>query len=117
MCYWVQLKSHSERLYSLSAWFAMTTLPAAKSIATGAHLHLTCLGQEIRCHPDVVVQGPLLELSDRLCMYAKPGGVILLSGFLIEQWPMIRAAYEEHSENFDVQHEGQWVAVTCTRKQ
>lgn len=65
----------------------------------------------------VIVQGPLLELCDRLCMYAKPGGVIVLSGFLRAQWPMLRAAYEEHCEYFDVRQEGQWVAVTCTRKQ
>ena len=64
----------------------------------------------------VCVQGPLLELSSRLCNYAKPGGTIILSGFLDEQWPGIRGAYEQEFEDFQVCQHGQWVAVTGVKR-
>ena len=64
----------------------------------------------------VLLQGPLLELSSRLCMYAQPGGILVLSGFLEGLWPAIRAAYEAECQGFQLRQEGQWIAVTCTRK-
>ena len=65
---------------------------------------------------NLCMQGPLLELSERLCMYAQPGGKIVLSGFLRAQWPLIKEAYEQECEDFHISQEGQWVAVACTRK-
>ena len=64
----------------------------------------------------VCLQGPLLELGSRLCDYAKPGGTIILSGFLDEQWPRIREAYEQRVENFQVCQDGQWVAITGIKR-
>ncbi len=49
-------------------------------------------------------------------MYARPGGVVVLSGFLEGQWPAIREAYEAECEDFQIRQEGQWVAVTCTKR-
>lgn len=63
------------------------------------------------------MQGPLLELSRRLCMYARPRGVIVLSGFLEGQWPAIKEAYEQECEGFEIRQEGQWVAVTCVKRE
>ena len=57
----------------------------------------------------VLLQGPLLDLRRRLCMYAQPGGVIILSGFLEGQWPAIKAAYEAECEDFQIRQEGQAV--------
>ena len=65
----------------------------------------------------VLLQGPLLDLRRRLCMYAQPGGVIILSGFLEGQWPAIKAAYEAECEDFQIRQEGQWMAVTCTKSE
>ena len=65
---------------------------------------------------DVCLQGPLLELSSRLCDYANSGGIIILSGFLDEQWPTIREAYEREFENFQVCQDGQWVAITGIKR-
>ena len=64
----------------------------------------------------VCVQGPLLELSNRLCNYAKPGGTIILNGFLDEQWPGIRGAYERKFDDFQVCQDGQWVAVSGIKR-
>ncbi|CAL5220663.1 g2709 [Coccomyxa viridis] len=63
-----------------------------------------------------ILQGPLLELQGRLCMYARPGGKIVLSGFLEGQWPAIRAAYENDCHDFQVRQEDQWLAVTCSKR-
>lgn len=64
---------------------------------------------------DVPPQGPLLELGPRLASYVRAGGVILLSGILVEQWPAVKDIYEPFFADFEVASEGKWALVTGTR--
>lgn len=73
-------------------------------------------------HPDYStyflghLQGPLMELSERLAFYARPGAMLLLSGILEEQVPDIKAAYEPSFHSFSVCTDGAWAAITAIRK-
>lgn len=47
-----------------------------------------------------ILAGPLVELSPKLAALVKPGGDIVLSGILKEQWPAVSEAYQSW---FDMQ--------------
>lgn len=64
-----------------------------------------------------ILRGPLVELCGRLAHYAAPGALLLLSGILEEQVAEVVAAYQPHFTAFKVDTDGQWAAITATRKE
>lgn len=61
------------------------------------------------------MQGPLLELCDRLSGYVTPGGSIALSGILETQAPAVKAEYARFFTDLEVATEGPWALITGKR--
>ena len=60
-----------------------------------------------------ILAGPLCELAPLLCGQLRPGGIIMLSGILLEQVEMLRASYEIDL-HIAAEKEG-WVALRGER--
>lgn len=80
------------------------TLENGKRNEVVDHL-ITALPEQQSCDPVPLVlanilAGPLVELSPKLAALVKPGGDIVLSGILKEQWPTVSEAYQSW---FDMQ--------------
>ena len=61
------------------------------------------------------MQGPLIELKPRLSQYVKPGGLILLSGILVNQVKDVQEAYQDSFEDFQIQREELWALLIARR--
>lgn len=63
-----------------------------------------------------ILKGPLMALADEMASHCAPGGVIILSGILVEQADGVIARYTD--AGFTLQHRedlGEWSALTMTR--
>ncbi|KAK1439607.1 hypothetical protein QVD17_05427 [Tagetes erecta] len=69
---------------------------------------------------DVVVANillnPLLDLADHIVSYAKPGGVIGLSGIILEQVPKVVERYTNLLEGITVSQIDDWACIHGTKK-
>ncbi|KAF5204623.1 Ribosomal protein l11 methyltransferase, partial [Thalictrum thalictroides] len=63
-----------------------------------------------------ILLNPLLELADQIVDYAKPGGIIGLSGILYEQLPRIEECYLPYMENISVSKMDGWVCISGIKK-
>lgn len=88
------------------------------------HLHLvpdkTGVVEVQKRSYDVVIANillnPLLELAEEIVSYAKPGGVVALSGIISEQAPYIIERYSELLDGISVLEIDDWVCVSGTKK-
>jgi ribosomal protein L11 methyltransferase len=55
---------------------------------------------------------PLVALAQKLIGLTRPGGVLVLAGFLKNQVPQIQAAYESGCELIDIAYMDEWARVT-----
>ncbi|GJR56949.1 ribosomal protein L11 methyltransferase-related protein [Tanacetum coccineum] len=69
---------------------------------------------------DVVVANillnPLLNLADHIVSYAKPGGVVGLSGIILEQVPTVVERYSGLLENITVSEIEDWACISGTKR-
>ncbi|XP_076944463.1 uncharacterized protein LOC143615127 [Bidens hawaiensis] len=69
---------------------------------------------------DVVVANillnPLLDLADHIVSYAKPGGVVGLSGIILEQVPTVVDRYSDLLEGITVSQIDDWACIRGTKK-
>lgn len=63
-----------------------------------------------------ILQGPVLDLCDRLAQYVRPGGRIILSGILAAQVPEVRRRYGAHFDSLQDATRMEWACVVGTRK-
>lgn len=63
-----------------------------------------------------ILRGPLVELRPRLAQYVRPGGIIILSGILLEQADEIIQSYSDEFEQFEVQSESTWALVSAIKR-
>ncbi|KAK9938037.1 hypothetical protein M0R45_014797 [Rubus argutus] len=64
-----------------------------------------------------ILLNPLLDLADQIVSYAKPGGVIGLSGILSEQLPYIIERYSQFLEGISTTEMDGWACVHGRKKQ
>ncbi|XP_031501123.1 uncharacterized protein LOC116264841 isoform X2 [Nymphaea colorata] len=60
-----------------------------------------------------IILNPLLELAEKITSYAKSGGTVGISGFLVEQ---IEECYSTFLENMSITEMDGWVCVRGTKK-
>lgn len=60
-----------------------------------------------------ILCGPLIELSQTLCQMTKPGGMIVLSGVLAEQVPLLQEAYQAYCDDIQFAEQDGWVRMTA----
>ncbi|XP_071701008.1 uncharacterized protein [Rutidosis leptorrhynchoides] len=69
---------------------------------------------------DVVVANillnPLLDLADHIVSYAKPGGVVGLSGIILEQVPAVVDRYSSLLEGITVSEIDDWACISGTKR-
>ncbi|XP_076941771.1 uncharacterized protein LOC143611466 [Bidens hawaiensis] len=69
---------------------------------------------------DVVVANillnPLLDLVDHIVSYAKPGGIVGLSGIILEQVPTVVERYADLLEGITVSQIDDWACIRGTKK-
>ncbi|KAJ0733640.1 putative ribosomal protein L11 methyltransferase [Helianthus annuus] len=69
---------------------------------------------------DVVVANillnPLLDLADHIVSYAKPGGVVGLSGIILEQVPTVVDRYSDILEGITVSQIDDWACISGTKR-
>ncbi|KAK9056953.1 hypothetical protein SSX86_024318 [Deinandra increscens subsp. villosa] len=69
---------------------------------------------------DVVVANillnPLLDLADHIVSYAKPGGVVGLSGIILEQVPTVVDRYSDLLEGVTVSQSDDWACIHGTKR-
>ncbi|KAF3790282.1 Ribosomal protein L11 methyltransferase [Nymphaea thermarum] len=63
-----------------------------------------------------IILNPLLELAEKITSYAKSGGTVGISGFLVEQLPQIEECYSSFLENMSTTEMDGWVCVRGTKK-
>ncbi|KAL5730483.1 hypothetical protein ACHQM5_003296 [Ranunculus cassubicifolius] len=63
-----------------------------------------------------ILLNPLLELADEIVEYAKPGGIVGLSGILSEQLPKIEDRYSPYMEKISVSEMDGWVCICGTKR-
>ncbi|XP_031501124.1 uncharacterized protein LOC116264841 isoform X3 [Nymphaea colorata] len=63
-----------------------------------------------------IILNPLLELAEKITSYAKSGGTVGISGFLVEQLPQIEECYSTFLENMSITEMDGWVCVRGTKK-
>ncbi|XP_068657516.1 uncharacterized protein [Aristolochia californica] len=63
-----------------------------------------------------ILLNPLIELADHIADYAKPGGVIGISGILSEQVSQIEECYSKYVDNIIVSHMDGWACVKAIKK-
>ncbi|KAI3753732.1 hypothetical protein L2E82_25793 [Cichorium intybus] len=75
---------------------------------------------EVRETFDVVIGNillnPLLDLADEIVSYAKPGGVVGLSGIILEQVPTVVDRYSNLLEGMIVSEIDDWACIRGTKK-
>ncbi|XP_059282271.1 uncharacterized protein LOC132036061 [Lycium ferocissimum] len=59
-----------------------------------------------------ILLNPLLELSDQIVSYAKPGATVALSGIISEQIPRILERYSQYLENITVTRMDDWACIS-----
>lgn len=63
-----------------------------------------------------ILAGPLVELSELLAGYCRPGGTLALSGILAEQAESVRAAYAPWFDLTPTTQQGDWVRIDGVRR-
>uniref|UniRef100_A0A0D9WI78 ETFB lysine methyltransferase n=1 Tax=Leersia perrieri TaxID=77586 RepID=A0A0D9WI78_9ORYZ len=63
-----------------------------------------------------ILLNPLLELVEDIIGYAKPGGIVAVSGILTEQVPKVEEAYSRYLENISVSEIDGWACLQGSRK-
>lgn len=63
-----------------------------------------------------ILLNPLLELADHIVDFAKPGGIVGLSGILSEQLPQIEEQYSKFLDSISVTELDGWVCVSGTKR-
>ncbi|CAM6088857.1 unnamed protein product [Calypogeia fissa] len=63
-----------------------------------------------------ILANPLVELSNLIASYARPGGFVGLSGILIEQVDHVRSTYAQYLDNIQVAQDSGWACITGIRK-
>ena len=62
-----------------------------------------------------ILAGPLVELSELLAGYCRPGGTLALSGILAEQAESVRTAYAPWFDLNPTTQQGDWVRIDGVR--
>lgn len=69
---------------------------------------------------DVVVANillnPLVELAGRITGYCKTGGLVGVSGILVEQVPKVKEAYSLYLDDISVSYDNGWACVSGRKK-
>ncbi|CAN6454520.1 unnamed protein product [Victoria cruziana] len=63
-----------------------------------------------------ILLNPLLELAGKITSYAKSGGTVGISGFLVEQLPQIEECYSSFLDNMSITEMDGWACVRGTKK-
>ncbi|KAF9590163.1 hypothetical protein IFM89_031767 [Coptis chinensis] len=63
-----------------------------------------------------ILLNPLLDLADQIVDYAKPGGIVGISGILYEQLPKIEERYSQYLEGVSVSEMDGWVCLSGKKK-
>ncbi|KAG8068175.1 hypothetical protein GUJ93_ZPchr0005g15416 [Zizania palustris] len=63
-----------------------------------------------------ILLNPLLELVEDIVGYAKPGGIVAVSGILTEQVPKVEEAYSRYLENISVSEITGWACLRGSRR-
>ncbi|KAF6141962.1 hypothetical protein GIB67_037930 [Kingdonia uniflora] len=63
-----------------------------------------------------ILLNPLLELAENIIAYAKPGGIVGISGVLTEQLPQIEDRYSEYLEGISVSEIDGWACLSGIKK-
>ncbi|KAL2635754.1 hypothetical protein R1flu_007233 [Riccia fluitans] len=63
-----------------------------------------------------ILFNPLVELSNRIANYARPGAFIGLSGILVEQVEQVQHTYACYLDNIQVTQDCGWACVSGTRR-
>ncbi|KAI3809591.1 hypothetical protein L1987_19186 [Smallanthus sonchifolius] len=63
-----------------------------------------------------ILLNPLLDLADHIVSYAKPGGVVGLSGIISEQVPTIVDRYSDLLEGITVSQIDDWACIRGTKR-
>ncbi|RZC65318.1 hypothetical protein C5167_009012 [Papaver somniferum] len=63
-----------------------------------------------------ILLNPLLELADNIVSYAKPGGVIVVTGIILEQLPQIEVCYSQYLRDISVSNMDGWACVSGRKR-
>jgi ribosomal protein L11 methylase PrmA len=63
-----------------------------------------------------ILQGPLVSLAGVLGPCMRPGGLLALSGILVEQVPAVVKAYSPYFSGFEVRSDENWALVSAHRR-
>ncbi|OEL18228.1 Ribosomal protein L11 methyltransferase [Dichanthelium oligosanthes] len=63
-----------------------------------------------------ILLNPLLELVEDIVGYAKPGGIVAVSGILEEQVPKVKEVYSTYLDNIAVSEMDGWACLQGTRR-
>ncbi|KAG0557575.1 hypothetical protein KC19_11G141400 [Ceratodon purpureus] len=63
-----------------------------------------------------ILLNPLVELVGRITGYCKPGGLVGVSGILVEQVPQVKEAYSKYLEGIAVSYDNGWACVSGRKK-
>ncbi|KAK3135184.1 hypothetical protein QOZ80_5BG0415720 [Eleusine coracana subsp. coracana] len=63
-----------------------------------------------------ILLNPLLELVEDIVGYAKPGGIVAVSGILEEQVPKVQELYSRYLDNMSVSAMDGWACLQGTRR-
>jgi ribosomal protein L11 methyltransferase len=64
-----------------------------------------------------ILSGPLISLEPTLKNLIKPNGIIILSGLLEHEVPLILDVYQQHFNIMDITIQEQWARITASINQ
>lgn len=63
-----------------------------------------------------ILLNPLVELAGRITGYCKPGGLVGVSGILVEQVAQVKEAYSQYLEDIATSYDNGWACVSGRKK-